>query len=69
MAKTSIDDARAISERMVGRSIDRFEPLDPPRGDTSYNFRLWIGDDPMLLKIMRRADLPMGAPHAEGSFG
>jgi aminoglycoside phosphotransferase (APT) family kinase protein len=54
-------EARRVAEGLLGRKVDRLEQFFPQTGGfDSHGFRLWAGDDAMLLKIMRRAGVPVG---------
>ena len=55
------EDAGRAAKMLLGRAPERLEAFRPTEGgDTSYNFRLWSGDQAMLLKIMRRPGAPIG---------
>ena len=61
MTQLTIQQALQVAEQLLGRAPERLEPFRPAAGgDTSFNFRLWPGAEPMLLKVMRSPDLPVG---------
>ncbi len=60
-AAPTTDQASTLAERLLGRRPDRLEAFLPAvGGDDSHSFRLWIRNDPMLLKIKKRAGSPLG---------
>ena len=55
-------EVRHLAERLLGRRPERMEPFDPPTGgDDSHSFRLWDRGRPLLLKVMVRPGIPIGA--------
>jgi hypothetical protein len=61
VTQVTTDQAHAICERLLGRAPARVEPFRPEiGGDDSYSFRLWRGNEAMLLKVKRQPDKPMG---------
>jgi len=58
----SREQAAALAEELLGRRPERVEPFDPPTGgDDSHSFRLWDRGRPLLLKVMVRPGIPIGA--------
>lgn len=61
MTEPTIEQARCLAEKLLGRRADRLEPFRPADGGyDSHTFRLWAGGDAMLLKIMKRSGDPVG---------
>ena len=61
MSTPTIDDSLSIAEELLGDLPDRIEPFHPSvGGDDSHSFRLWAGQDEMLLKIKRDPYSPVG---------
>ena len=61
MAHPTIEQAVSIVETLLGRCPRRIEAFHPAvGGDDSHAFRLWLGNDAMLLKIKKHAGSPIG---------
>ena len=53
--------ALRIAEQLLGRTPDHMEPFFPAvGGDDSHSFRVWHGDDAMLLKVKKHPGSPVG---------
>lgn len=54
--------ALQIAHRLLGRRPERVGQFHPSAGgDDSWSFRLWVGRRPLLLKVMVRPGIPIGA--------
>jgi len=54
-------EARHLAETMLGCKVHRLEPFLPQAGgNDSHAFRLWVGPEAMLLKIMKQPNTPVG---------
>lgn len=59
---TAREQAAALAEELLVRRPERVEPFDPPTGgDDSHSFRLWDRGRPLVLKVMVRPGIPIGA--------
>ncbi len=60
MSPVTPEQAHRVAERLLLRP-QRLEPFRPKvGGGDSHAFRLWLGGEALLLKIMRRAGSPIG---------
>ena len=58
---SALTQARSVAEALLTRCPDRVDPFHPlVGGDDSHSFRLWVGAEPMLLKIKKRPGSPIG---------
>ncbi len=61
MPGPTTEQAWTIAEQLLDRRPERLEPFTPAvGGGDSYNSRLWVRNDAMLLQIKRKAGVPMG---------
>jgi aminoglycoside phosphotransferase (APT) family kinase protein len=62
MDDLSADQALRIAYQLLGRPPETVEPFVPPTGgDDSHSFRVWDRGRPLLLKVMVRPGMPIGA--------
>lgn len=55
------EEAGSVASSILGRSPCRTECLWPKiKTNDCYTYRIWVSETPMLLKISKRPDVPMG---------